>query len=280
MAKFLVFDSNGVLSMRLDDAVDPRIPADAIEVDDALFQQIMQDTNGVWMRDAGGAIIKVPYSAPAPEQNQPSRKFLEFDSNGVLIQRFDDAVDLSIPADAVEVSDAIFARTLQESDGLWTLDANGGVTKAPFPAALPSEERPGRKFILFDASGMLVQRYDDAVHADIPVEAIEVTEALFQQTIQQTDGRWTRLADGSITKVSYPLPTAEQIQSSNKVARDQLLATAALAIAPLQDAVDLDESTLAEAAALKAWKQYRVAVNRIDLTQASVTWPVMPEGGA
>lgn len=40
-------------------------------------------------------------------------------------------------------------------------------------------------------------------------------------------------------------------------------AAADSAIAPLQDAVDLDDATEAEVAALKAWKKYRVALNRL-----------------
>lgn len=68
----------------------------------------------------------------------------------------------------------------------------------------------------------------------------------------------------------------EQITSMNTAQRDNLLTAAALAIAPLQDAVDLDEATDAETALLKQWKQYRVAVNRVDLTQASPVWPTAP----
>ncbi|WP_122859766.1 tail fiber assembly protein, partial [Pseudomonas viridiflava] len=34
-------------------------------------------------------------------------------------------------------------------------------------------------------------------------------------------------------------------------------------IAPLQDAVDIDEATPEEAAALTKWKKYRIALNRI-----------------
>jgi len=55
------------------------------------------------------------------------------------------------------------------------------------------------------------------------------------------------------------------------------LAQAAIAIAPLQDAVDLDEATDEEAASLKAWKQYRVAVNRIDANITDdIAWPAQP----
>lgn len=49
-------------------------------------------------------------------------------------------------------------------------------------------------------------------------------------------------------------------------------------IAPLQDAVDLDEATDEETALLKQWKQYRVALNRLDLSTApDITWPDKPQ---
>lgn len=71
-----------------------------------------------------------------------------------------------------------------------------------------------------------------------------------------------------------PPMTAEEVIAASQSTRDYLLSTAALAIAPLQDAVDLDEATTEEATLLKAWKQYRVAVNRVDLSAPS--WPVAP----
>jgi hypothetical protein len=73
-----------------------------------------------------------------------------------------------------------------------------------------------------------------------------------------------------------PAPSAVEILATNTRTRDALLARAAAAIAPLQDAVDLDEATAAETALLKQWKQYRVAVNRIDLTNANPAWPITP----
>ena len=51
------------------------------------------------------------------------------------------------------------------------------------------------------------------------------------------------------------------------------------AIAPLQDAVDLDDATEAEATALKAWKKYRVALNRLPEQSGypvDIDWPVPP----
>lgn len=56
-------------------------------------------------------------------------------------------------------------------------------------------------------------------------------------------------------------------------------AAADSAIAPLQDAVDIDDATDAEFAALKAWKKYRVALNRLPEQPgypAEIDWPVAP----
>lgn len=71
-------------------------------------------------------------------------------------------------------------------------------------------------------------------------------------------------------------PTAEEILASNTANRDVMQAIATLAIAPLQDAVDLEDATTAEIALLKKWRQYRVAVNRIDLTVPDPVWPTSP----
>lgn len=51
------------------------------------------------------------------------------------------------------------------------------------------------------------------------------------------------------------------------------------AIAPLQDAVDLDEATVEEAGLLTAWKKYRVLLNRVTAQPGyptSIDWPVAP----
>jgi DNA-directed RNA polymerase specialized sigma24 family protein len=51
------------------------------------------------------------------------------------------------------------------------------------------------------------------------------------------------------------------------------------AIAPLQDAVDLDEATEAEALRLKEWKRYRVALNRLPDQPGyptAIDWPAPP----
>ncbi|MFJ7312967.1 tail fiber assembly protein [Pseudomonas sp. NPDC098747] len=60
---------------------------------------------------------------------------------------------------------------------------------------------------------------------------------------------------------------------------DRLLEQAALRIAPLQDAVDIDEETEDEGVRLKAWKKYRVALNRLAEQPGypqDIDWPITP----
>ncbi len=77
---------------------------------------------------------------------------------------------------------------------------------------------------------------------------------------------------------STPAPTYGREDSLPKAAQQFLLARwAQERMAPLQDAVDLGIATAEETAALAAWKAYRVALNRLDISEGEVTdWPVPP----
>lgn len=78
-----------------------------------------------------------------------------------------------------------------------------------------------------------------------------------------------------------PLPPAsDEILAMMLIERDRLLALAAIRIAPLQDAVDLEEATPDEVARLKLWKQYRIALNRVEQQAgypAEIDWPRSPD---
>lgn len=72
---------------------------------------------------------------------------------------------------------------------------------------------------------------------------------------------------------------SDALKSGAFDARDRLLSDAATRIAPLADAADLGEATPAEEAELKAWKRYRVDLNRIQLQPgfpSTINWPVAP----
>lgn len=73
-----------------------------------------------------------------------------------------------------------------------------------------------------------------------------------------------------------PLTQQEQVllaESKRTVSRSE----ADTAIAPLQDALDLEMATDEEKAKLNAWKKYRVLLSRIDTSTApDINWPVSP----
>ena len=71
-------------------------------------------------------------------------------------------------------------------------------------------------------------------------------------------------------------PTPEQAAIEEY---DRLRGVADFTIAPLQDAVDLDEATAQEVASLKLWKQYRVLLSRVSSQPdypKTINWPVAP----
>ncbi len=90
-----------------------------------------------------------------------------------------------------------------------------------------------------------------------------------EETLEVTGGTWVETSGPS--KEDY---VAEAISI-----KAQLLAKVSILIAPLQDAVDLEEATPEEAARLKVLKTYRVQLNRVDTSLApDIVWPTKPEG--
>lgn len=77
--------------------------------------------------------------------------------------------------------------------------------------------------------------------------------------------------------IANPPPTKEQLISDAELRKQTLLSEATGIIDPLIDAVDLGMSTPEEELAMKAWKKYRVLLNRVDTSTApDITWPVKP----
>ncbi|UXZ25423.1 tail fiber assembly protein [Pseudomonas sp. YeP6b] len=72
---------------------------------------------------------------------------------------------------------------------------------------------------------------------------------------------------------------AQLVSSETLQRRDELLQVAAIRIAPLLDAQELGAATDDEVARLRAWKLYRIELNRVDKQSgfpASLDWPVAP----
>ncbi|WP_432652244.1 tail fiber assembly protein [Providencia rettgeri] len=74
-----------------------------------------------------------------------------------------------------------------------------------------------------------------------------------------------------------PPVSKEQLIAEAEQQKQSLLTEANSAIAPLQDAVDLDMATDEEVALLKEWRKYRVLLNRVDTSLApDIDWPQKP----
>lgn len=117
--------------------------------------------------------------------------------------------------------------------------------------------------------------------------SIKITTTQYEEALEGMCNGLIVTIDGGF-KVSAPAepeppeltpPTPEELAEQVRVMRDQLLSVAAVRIAPFQDAIDIGEDTPADVANLKLWKQYRVAVNRVDQQPgfpATIEWPVAP----
>lgn len=86
---------------------------------------------------------------------------------------------------------------------------------------------------------------------------------------------WTQL----VTQAMKDQAAAAQLLAGVVADAAARRAVADAAIAPLQDAVDIDEATDEETALLTAWKKYRVALNRVPAQAgypSTIDWPVAP----
>lgn len=124
-------------------------------------------------------------------------------------------------------------------------------------------------------------REDYVVNDSWPDDAVEVEKSVYQEfSAEEAPKGKMRVAgdDGLPAWGNIPLPTQEEQIAQAEAEKQRLLTEAATAIAPLQDAVDLDMETSEEAERLTAWKKYRIQLNRVDTsTVPDITWPDKPE---
>ncbi|RXN69530.1 tail fiber assembly protein [Providencia rettgeri] len=84
------------------------------------------------------------------------------------------------------------------------------------------------------------------------------------------------IAEQEALAITNPPPSKEQLIAEAEYQKQALLNEATAVIAPLQDAVDLGIATDEERAQLIKWKEYRVLLNRIDVSTASdIDWPTL-----
>ncbi|WP_305956097.1 tail fiber assembly protein [Pseudomonas sp. DG56-2] len=111
--------------------------------------------------------------------------------------------------------------------------------------------------------------------ADGPVPLPGVELAADQQPAVNGIIDWSQV----VTREMKAQVAAEQHLVQIVAETSVLRAVADSAIDPLQDAVDLEEATEAEAAKLKAWKKYRIALIRVPDQPGypdTIVWPASP----
>jgi hypothetical protein len=120
------------------------------------------------------------------------------------------------------------------------------------------------KYIQF-VNDVLLTRYDSDIHSTIPVDAVEVSDALFFQTIEEDDGEWFKTGDVIAKRPFTPIPeTAETVRFK----RDFLITQT-----DWTQGYDIPQVTK------DLWIPYRQELRDITLQSGfptSVTWPVKP----
>lgn len=113
-----------------------------------------------------------------------------------------------------------------------------------------------------------------------PDDGLTVEEAIYAEYSGAAPSGKTRAAgaDGLPCWADLPPLSVEAIRADAEVKKAELLAEAAVEIAPLKDAVDLDIATEDEIRLYSAWRKYRVLLNRVDTSSPhDIQWPEMPE---
>ncbi|TDB55841.1 tail fiber assembly protein [Photorhabdus khanii] len=114
----------------------------------------------------------------------------------------------------------------------------------------------------------------------LPDDIMEISSDIYQEYAANNapEGKCRIVGKNGLPEWGdIPPPTKDELQQYAQLQKQQLMAEAIKQIAPLQDAVDLDIASEEEKMALLAWKEYRVMLNRIDISQEKdINWPGQP----
>jgi len=139
------------------------------------------------------------------------------------------------------------------------------------------------KHVAYSAiTGQILQWQDtESFHYAAPPDHVEIQTVTDEQWSNQASFGWVDAGELSHIEPAQEIyqPCKEEAEIVNLARRDALLSEAAVIMAPLQDALDLNDASDSEQNALIAWKRYRVALNRIQEQEGfplNVEWPVAP----
>ena len=119
--------------------------------------------------------------------------------------------------------------------------------------------------------------YDSNIN-DIPGDSVEISDEYHAELLEKQSNGLVIQSDEN----GYPIAvehvlTVDEIIMINTAKQQKLLNEANKNISILQDAIDFDMSEDGDEEKLKAWKKYRILLNRIDTSDINVIFPEKPE---
>ena len=119
--------------------------------------------------------------------------------------------------------------------------------------------------------------YDSNIN-DIPDNSVEISDEYHAELLEKQSNGLVIQSDEN----GYPIAvehvlTVDEIIMINTAKQQKLLNEANKNISILQDAIDFDMSEDGDEEKLKAWKKYRILLNRIDTSDINVIFPEKPQ---
>lgn len=118
-----------------------------------------------------------------------AKKYVLFGSDGVRISQLHEGLH-KIPESAVPISDALFLRMTQETDGIWMLDSDGEIIKKPLVQSMPDQAVVERRWrdIQIESIKWFRERHRDE-------SDLELDHTLNQEQFQQLLNYLQKLRD-------------------------------------------------------------------------------------
>lgn len=119
--------------------------------------------------------------------------------------------------------------------------------------------------------------FSSEIHKVFPEDCVDITEEDYTFLLEgQTIGKVITANKKGFPVLADQKVSKEDIIVYNNTKKESLLFSSSREISILKDAIDLNLAAEGDAEKLKAWREYRVNVSRIDTTSDSIIWPVSP----
>lgn len=140
---------------------------------------------------------------------------------------------------------------------------------------------------MMNYTNVLTPQWMDAAHTAINLMLVTEGLGTIPFTAAHHDSTsygpeiYARVVAGEYGEIAaYEPPTDAELLPAAKSQQQRLMHEAGLAVAPLQDALDLGLATAAQVEDLNAWKRYRIELSEVPQQAGwprTMEWPVKPD---